>query len=195
MKLIGFLLICAWVCIYSSNAFGENEPFYAGISFGYVMSGVDDSHGEANFRQPVGVDFDDTMSFIVHGGMILNEFVTLEGLMGYVFPFEDDGEHRSNDINVIMAGVNCKGRYPFLSPIQPYMSLGLGVFNTQENYQYGLESSTLTEWGLNYRIGLGMDIYITPYIFLGTELSHVSGMGKVDFITYQELSIGLYHRF
>jgi len=175
----------------------ETDSRYLGISLGSMFDQIDDKKSADHFYRPVSLNFDNTFGFQIRGGYVMNNYISAEAMLEYVFPFETDSSTEKVEIDVIHLALQSKIRYPQQGPIQPYGLIGLGIMNTQMNAEISFDGSNIqeTEWGFSTKIGAGVDIYITHNIFSNLELSWTKGMGNVDHVQYPAFIVGGNYQF
>ena len=188
-------LLVFTLLIFNIECHAEKNPFYFGFTLMHSLENLDSANTEKKYEVPVDIDFDNSFGFQFRAGLIFNEFFSAEAMFEYIFPFEDDGENQSSEIDVINIGINGKAKYQTPSAFQPYFLVGLGLVNSKEETKYKAFSTSQTNWGFSTKLGIGLDIFITPKLFTGLGLSHTFGIGNVDYVKYTNLSLGINYRF
>jgi len=190
------IIICYLLLInYANHTFAEQNPFYLGFSIFHSMEKLDEKNSQEKFTNPVDISFDDSNGFQLRAGVIFNELLSAEARLESISSYEDVRQDRYSKVDAINFGLNCKAKYYMPLPVQPYGLLGLGLLNSREDTNLYFDSSSLTDWGMSVKMGIGMDIFITPTFSTGLETTYTMGTGNVDHIKYINLSFGFDYRF
>jgi len=195
-----FLIFNLILCVFFISGLNaiyaqEKTSFYVGASAMNCWNQLDESHTEDLFIGNVSVDYDNSFGLKFRGGLILNEYFTVEGQMEYVIPFESEMEKGfKTKIDVFTIGGNAKCTLPVKEYFVPYFLFGLGIMNSYEKIS-GPEFRKKTDWGIGSRIAIGTDLIYQHNYSVGIEMEHVLGFGNVDHIQYSNFSLNAAYRF
>ncbi len=119
----------------------------------------------------------------------------------------------SDDINIDLLSLTVNLKVPILTGrIQPYLLLGGGAaFTFRDNAlpRRGITPSPVSanatifeetvdvkDTGAIFRIGGGIDTYVTEHIYVATEFTYVATQGeKLNDLHYWGVTLGIGHRF
>lgn len=195
-KKIGIFLIAVLISlVFSSEIMAQDKLYYMGGYLSYSMESIDSDAVSNEFLQPVSVDFGSSFGIQARGGMELKEYLFVEGMLEYLSPFEDSSDNKTAEVSVINLGVNCKGILTFWKRIEPYATAGLGIMYATKDISFQDQSSSDTNLGMDARLGAGLDIKLSPELFLGFETAYVMGVGGPSYVKYINISLGACYRF
>ncbi|QTA81204.1 Outer membrane protein beta-barrel domain-containing protein [Desulfonema limicola] len=191
LVLAGFIISL----IFSSEIMAQDKLYYMGGYLSYSMESIDSDAISNEFLQPVNVDFSSSLGIQARGGMEIKEFLFGEAMIEYLSPFEDSSDNKTAEVSVINAGVNCKAILTFWNRLEPYATAGLGLMYAKKDISFQDQSSSDTNFGMNARLGAGLNILLSPELFLGFETAYVMGVGGTSYVKYINLSLGMCYRF
>ncbi len=84
--------------------------------------------------------------------------------------------------------------FPITGRIQPFALVGLGVLHGEVKDTLGFDISD-TVADLAFRVGGGLDVYITEHVALTAGVTYLRGTGDVSDSSYISTSIGAQYRF
>jgi opacity protein-like surface antigen len=119
------------------------------------------------------------------GGYRLHPNFSAELLFENFFGWDTDPV---GDVNAWLLMANGKG-FLMTGPCQPYISLGLGIFDadTPAGVDDGL--------GFAIRPGIGMDLYFTENLYLEVEGEYVKPFGDPEDLSSLGIGVGLGYKF
>jgi len=195
-KKIGIFLITVLAClIFSSKVIAQDKLYYMGGYLSYSMASIDTDAVSNEFLQPVSVDFGNSLGIQARGGMEIKEFLFAEAMLEYLSPFEDTSDNKTAEVSVINLGVNCKAILTFWNRVEPYATAGMGLMYATKDISFQDQSSSDSDLGLDARLGAGIDIKLSPELFLGFETAYVMGVGGPSYVKYMNISLGMCYRF
>ncbi len=195
--LIASILLGAFLAtpLLATQAQAQEKLYYLGGYLGYALENLDDGSVTEEFRNPIGVAFENTFGVQTRAGIMLKEYLAAEVMIEYLAPFEDTSEGKTAEISVIGAGVNLKAALIYLGDLEPYGLVGLGLMYADQTVAFEDEESSGTSWGLGSRLGLGLEYRLGPEMSVGGELAFVKGLADTDHVSYIDLSAGVLYRF
>jgi opacity protein-like surface antigen len=189
------MLTCLLLLWIQSDVRAQDSPFYIGGYMEYNIAQLDDQDIKKAFKEPVDVSYENTFGMQIRGGMEFNEYMAGELMLEYVNPFQDDSDDKTAEVSVIDLGFNFKTILAFFGRVEPYAVAGLGIMSAETEITFMDQSRSEKDIGLNARIGLGVDVSITPKIYGGFEMAYVAGIGATDQVKYMNFSLGMTYRF
>lgn len=175
----------------SSDARAQEKLYYAGGYLDYVMENLDDGSVADEFRNPIGVSFENAFGVGARLGMMLREYLSAEVMLQYLTPFEDTSEGKTAEISVINAGINLKAALVYFGDLEPYVLGGLGLLYADRQIKFEDQEVSDTNWGLDVRLGAGLDYRLSREMSVGAEMAYVKGIADTDYVSYIDFSVGV----
>jgi len=172
----------------------KGKVWYIELSGVYVVENIDADQTIAKFSGPITVDFDESWGAQLAIGHICSDMLAVEAMFEYVAPFEAFTGGNKDELDVMNASINAKLSYP-AKKVKPYVAVGLGAMKAYEDIRYNGATSKAADWGLSFRGGAGVDVFVTDSISIDLEGAYVIGTGDVDHVKYTTISLGLAYHF
>lgn len=190
-------LVISLLCLvlFSGSALAADKKMYLGVYGLFAWQNIDEQQTKDKFSGPIVVDFDDSWGAQVRGGYVYSKILTAEALFEYIAPFEASTGSNKDELDVKNFSLNAKFTCPNYDRLVPYALVGLGLMNAHEDIKYNGATSETSDWGLGYRIGLGLDWQVYENISIGLEGAYAGGSGNVDHIAYTNLAVGVSYHF
>ena len=174
--LIAFLATPAFAQSYSREGFSVG----AGVSAAFE-----------DFDDDGGIDFDDTAALNAFAGYRFHPNFAAEARFEQTFDFEGDTPFGDVDVNVWTLTAN--GQFFILTEqFQPYLIGGFGIAEVEADGPFGGDDS---ESDPVWRLGIGMDSYVTENFVIGVEAGYNWGTNDLDDFDYWTLSALFRYRF
>ncbi|MFC1858344.1 porin family protein [Thermodesulfobacteriota bacterium] len=194
-KTIAIIVLLGSVFLLTTAADAQDNKWYIGVYGFYAGENLDTDQTQAKFSGPIEIDFDNSWGFQGRLGYIINDYITVEAMGEYVFPFEASTDPNKDEMEVRNLFANAKITCPVYEKFKPYALLALGLVNAHEDIEYNGRTSETSDWGAGFRAGLGFDYYFTEKWSLGLEGAYVLGTGSVEHIKYTTLALGVGYHF
>ncbi len=210
MKKLGIMGCIVTLFFLAGSAFAaEGTRMYVGVGGTLAVEyfNADQFEGAA----PYGFDpsYDNTWGINGKFGYKINPIVSVEMDLQYLFGFNasqtlSSGHRQYNydgDLDVFTAMAVAKIFPPLQGIVRPYFAAGLGLMHasweeTISSPGLMTNSPSSDEMGACAKLGIGVDIYLTPTLSLNVEGAYTAGFGSdIDTIRYFGLSAGLGFHF
>ncbi len=186
--------VCLLWLLTTAAAYAQHYPNYMGGHLIYALPEMDHAAFQDHISGSPAVDFSNVFGFQLRGGMELNEYLFLDGLIDYL-PFDNSNAGREDSLTVINAGVNLKAVLFFLGPVEPYLVGGLGIMYAMHTASFEETEVEENNVGFSGRLGLGIEAVVTPEIAIALEGAYTLGMGDTDAVSYLGIMLGVNYRF
>jgi opacity protein-like surface antigen len=176
------ILLLTWGQVYAQTASQYARPgFYIGAGGLYAVE---------DFDNTFGLDFENGPGFNGRLGYRLHPHFAVEAMIERVDAF--DLEDFDRDINTWTGTLNGKF-FALTERFQPYGLLGIGAMRAEANLPGS--SNDVHDTDFAFRLGGGLDSYMTENWLVNLEISYVHPTGDVDDINYYSLGGGIQYRF
>lgn len=168
------------------QAYGQDSPQYARPGV-YIGAGgayaIEDFNSNLNWGNAPG--FNGRLGYRFH------PHVAVEAMIERMDAFEPKGFNNTVKFKTWTGTLNTKV-FALTGRFQPYGLVGIGAMRVDRHYS-GWSNSHDTD--LAYRVGVGLDSYLTENWLVNVEVSNVNPTGDVDGTTYYSLGGGIQFRF
>ena len=138
-----------------------------------------------------GSNFDDAAAFTAAGGYRFTKNFGVEGRFEQTTDF--DGDFGPADVDVSMWTLTANAQFFILTgQFQPYVIGGLGIEEATVDVNPGGDDD---ETDAVWRLGIGMDSYVTPNFVIGAEAAYNFGTNDLDDLDYWTLTALFRYRF
>lgn len=167
-------------------AYGQDLPQYARPGFYLGAGGV-----YAIEDITSNVDWENAPGFNGRMGYRFNPYVAVEAMIERIDAFEPKG---FNGVGYKTWTGTLNGKiFALTDRFQPYGIVGIGAMRLEGNNPGSANDFHNTD--LAFRVGVGLDSYMTEHWLVNVEISNVNPTGDVDGITYYSLGGGIQYRF
>ncbi|MDH3504907.1 MAG: porin family protein [Nitrospirota bacterium] len=170
------------------QAYAQSAPQYARPGF-YIGGGG--AYAIEDFDNTFGLDFDNGPGFNGRLGYRFHPHIAIEAMIERVDAFDLKG-FNGVEINTWTGTLNGKF-YALTDRFQPYGLLGMGAMRAEANLPGS--SNDFDDTDFAFRVGVGLDSYMTEHWLVNVEISNVHPSGDVDDINYYSLGGGIQYRF
>lgn len=141
-----------------------------------------------------GIGFDDTGALNAFASYRFHENFAVEARFEQTFDFE--GDVGSTDIDVDIWTLTANAQFFILTEqFQPYVIGGFGLGEAEVDVDGPFGGSGDTGTDPIWRLGLGVDSYVTPNFVIGVEAAYNFGIDDLDDFDYWTLSALFRFRF
>lgn len=175
--------IALLVCL-ATPAFAQDyarEGFSVGAGVSAAFEDFDDD----------GIGFDDTGALSAFAGYRFHKNFGVEARFEQTGNFEGDVGPVDVDVDLWTLTANAQF-FALTGQFQPYVIGGLGIAEATVDVSPGGDDS---ETDAVWRLGVGMDSYVTPNFVIGVEAAYNIGTSDLDDFDYWTLSALFRYRF
>jgi opacity protein-like surface antigen len=141
-----------------------------------------------------GFSFDDTGAVSLFGGYRFHPNFAVEGRFESTFDFEGDAGPVDVDVNIWTLTANAQV-FILTGQFQPYLIGGFGFGEAEVDVDGPGFGGDDTESDPFWRLGVGVDAYVTRSIVLGAEAAYNFGVDDLDDFDFWTASLLLRYRF
>jgi opacity protein-like surface antigen len=209
LSIIGCIGCIVAVFLVVGSAYAADRGMYVGIG-GTIAVEYFNGNDFDNVR-PYGFDpnYDNTWGINGKFGYKINPVVSVEAVIEYLsgfsasqtFPWDSTSQAVfDSDVDVFTIMAAAKLYAPLPGIVKPYFAVGLGLMNATFDQTvtapgYLPSSSSTDQTNPCGKLGLGVDIFITPTLSVNVEGAYTSGFGDLDTVRYFGLSAGMGFHF
>jgi opacity protein-like surface antigen len=184
------IAICVLVIVVASAAtpsFAQSQSY---SREGFAV-GISASAAFENFDDDGGIDWDDTGALGAVASYRFHPNFAVDARFEQTFDFEGDTPVGDFDVNIWTLTAN--GQFFILTDqFQPYVVGGFGIAEVEVDPPGRGDDS---ESDSVFRLGIGLDSYVTPNFELGVEAGYNFGSSDLDDFDYWTLSGIFRYRF
>jgi opacity protein-like surface antigen len=156
--------------------------------------GVSGSAAFENFDDTGGVDFDDTGALGAAASYRFHPNFAVDARFEHTFDFEGDAGPVDIDVNIWTLTANAQF-FILTEQFQPYVIGGVGLAEAEVSVDTPFGDDDDTESDPVFRLGVGMDSYVSPNFVVGLEAAYNFGTNDLDDFDYWTLTALLRYRF
>lgn len=176
------LLLCSASPVFAQDFAREGFSLGAGLSF--ASEEFDDD----------GFDFDDTWGAMLSGGYRFHPNFAVEGRFEFTDDFEGDNGPIEADVNIWTLTANAQF-FMLTGQFQPYLIGGLGLGEVEVDVDTPFGGGSDDEDDLIWRLGIGVDAYVSNNVVLGVEAAYNFGTDDLDDFDYWTATALFKYRF
>jgi opacity protein-like surface antigen len=166
-------LAVTMIALLAAPAFAQDYS-REGFSVGLGVSGAFEE-----FDEDGGIDFDDTAAFQGFANYRFHPNFAVEARVEQTLDFEGDTPFGDVDVNVATFMANAQV-FILTEQFQPYVIGGFGIADVEVDGPFGDDSESDPVW----RLGIGLDSYMTPNFVIGIEAGYNFGTNDLDDFDY-----------
>lgn len=202
--LIAGLLLSACIFSFADTANAEEKQFYLGVGGSYQLTNFDGDLKDWDSNIIDAVDWDShAWGVNVKFGYRLARTLYLQIDLDYIPEVEgassSDNEY-TGDVDVYTGIFSLKGYFPNFVKIKPFVIAGAGIMHYKADIN---ETATSSGYYLNddkethlcFKVGGGLDFFVTEAFSIGLEGNYTSGIEDVSQIKYYNFILGAAYHF
>lgn len=189
--ILAILLLVIAALFFAGNVQADEKQYYVGIGGTYMFP---------NFDYEDVVDWDNhAWGANAKFGYRLARTLYIQMDVDYVFPIDGilkSDESVGGDVEILTGIVSLKGYFPRFTIIRPYVIAGAGIMHYNVDYNDGARAADLSlpddeETSLCFKVGGGVDFFITDFLSFGIEGNYTGGLEEVDEVRYIHVGAGI----
>lgn len=194
--LLAILVVAVFSSSYSCAQQVNGYPFYIGIGASY------------NFETFDYDGFDDSWGGNLKIGYSFNPLGEIEFVLDYIdsfdydesFDFGGSSVDQSGDMELLTYMVAVKGGFPISNEdVKLFVVVGAGLMTADFDGDVTIDGSSYSagdsDTDFCAKVGLALDVYVTPQFSIGAEGNYTQGFSDLDDIRYIQCSLGASFHF